>query len=289
MPETAFLDAVLAWLAGLTGPAALLPAPALLGISEPAALTDLPAVVLSLDAAQRLGAGLGERAMLVSGSALPWAAAIDLARPVLADEPGFNLLSPDRRTLTLPHGGLKRADGSDGGDGSDSKLGPADLSVRVGATLFTVVSAAPAAGQVRADAAIGQLLFGAPLPASGMLQAGYVLGQWERRVTPIAGTLRIDVYGADGAAAAALSGAVLRALTDVSAAQIRGLRKLALAQIGPVAGTDAAHASARRRSALLAFEYEHEINRPDSSGGVIQRVAIATRVDARPDQPTQVP
>ena len=283
MPETAFLDAVLAWLAGLTGPAALLPAPALLGISEPAALTDLPAVVLSLDAAQRLGAGLGERAMLVSGSALPWAAAIDLARPVLADEPGFNLLSPDRRTLTLPHGGLKRADGSDGG------LGPADLSVRVGATLFTVVSGAPAAGQVRADAAIGQLLFGAPLPASGMLQAGYVLGQWERRVTPIAGTLRIDVYGADGAAAAALSGAVLRALTDVSAAQIRGLRKLALAQIGPVAGTDAAHASARRRSALLAFEYEHEINRPDSSGGVIQRVAIATRVDASPDQPTQVP
>ena len=283
MPETAFLDAVLAWLAGLTGPAALLPAPALLGISEPAALTDLPAVVLSLDAAQRLGAGLGERAMLVSGSALPGSAAIDLARPVLPAEPGLCLLSPDRRTLTLPHGGLKRADGSDGG------LGPADLSVRVGATLFTVVSGAPAAGQVRADAAIGQLLFGAPLPASGMLQAGYVLGQWERRVTPIAGSLRIDVYGADGAAAAALSGAVLRALTDVSAAQIRGLRKLALAQIGPVAGTDAAHASARRRSALLAFEYEHEINRPDSSGGVIQRVAIATRVDASPDQPTQVP
>lgn len=283
MPETAFLDAVLAWLAGLTGPAALLPAPALLGISEPAALADLPAVVLSLDAAQRLGAGLGERAMLVSGSALPWSAAIDLANPVLADEPGLSLLSPDRRTLTLPHGGLKRADGSDG------TLGPTDLSVRVGATLFTVVSGAPAAGQVRADGVNGQLLFGAPLPASGMLQAGYVLGQWERRVTPIAGTLRIDVYGADGAAAAALSGAVLRALTDVSAAQIRGLRKLALAQIGPVAGTDAAHASARRRSALLAFEYEHEINRPDSSGGVIQRVAIATRVDARPDQPTQVP
>lgn len=283
MPETAFLDALLAWLAGLSGPDALLPPPVLLGISEPALAAELPALVLSLDEARRLGAGLGERALLVTDSVLPWQVAIDLVNPVLPQEPGLNLLSADRRTLTLPHGGLKRADGSDG------SLGPADLSVRVGATLFTVVAAAPVGNQVQADAAVGQLLFGNPLPATGLLQAAYVLGQWERRVTPIAGTLRLDVYAADTGTTVGLSNAVLQALAGVGAAQIRGLRKLALAQVGPVLGTDAAHASARRRSAVLAFEFEHEINRPDSSGGVIGRVDIASRVDAALDKPTHVP
>lgn len=283
MPETAFLDALLAYLAGLAGPAALLPAPALLGISEPAAAADLPAVVVSLDQARRLGAGLGERSLLITGSALPWQASIDLANPVLADEPGLRLLSADRRTLTLPHGGLKRADGSDG------PLGAADLQVRVGATVFAVVAAAPVGNQVQADPGIGQLRFGTALPATGTLLASYVLGQWERRVTPIAGQLRLDVYGADAAAAVALSNALLQALAGIGPAQVRGLRKLALAQIGTVQVTDPAHASARRRSALLAFEYEHEINRPDASGGVIQRVDIATTVDADADEPTQVP
>ena len=289
MPETAFLDALRAYLAGLAGPAAIIPTPVLLGYTEPAAADELPAVVLSLEAVQRLGAGLGERAMLVSGSALPWAVSIDLANPVLAEEPGFNLLSPDRRTLTLPHGGLKRADGSSGA------LGPADLSVRVGATIFGVVAGAPVGNQVQAQADIGQLRFGNPLPGAGTLQASYVLGQWERRVTPIAGQVRIDLDAADGVAAAGWRESVLGALVQAAggtvgaAGTVRGLRKLALAQIGPVLGTDAAHASARRRSALLAFEYEHEINRPDSSGGVIQRVAINTTIDASPDQPTQVP
>ena len=283
MPETAFLDALLAHLAGLTGAAALLPAPVLLGISEPTAAADLPALVLSLDDARRLGAGLGERSLLVTGSALSWSAVIDLAHPVLPDEPGFSLLSADRRTLTLPQGGLKRADGSDG------VLGPADLSVRMGATVFAVVAGVPVGNQVRAAAAVGQLLFGNPLPAAGTLLISYVLGQWERRVTPIAGTLRLDVYGADANAAVALSSAVLQALAGISATQIRGLRKLSLAQIGPVLASDTAHASARRRSALLAFEYEHEINRPDSSGGVIARVEIGTVVDADTDQATRVP
>lgn len=282
MPETAFLDALLAYLAR---PNVLLPAPALLGLVEPAALADLPAVVLSLDAVQRLGAGLGERALLISDSALPWSATIDLANPVLPDEPGFSLLSADRRTLTLPHGGLKRADGGSG------TLGPADLSVRIGPRVFSVVDAAPVGDQVRASADVGQLQFGVALPAVGLLQASYVLGQWERRVTPIAGSLRIDLYGADGAAALGLSQAVLQALAAAigNNTPVRGLRKLALAQIGPVVGTDAAHASARRRSAWLSFEYEHEINRPDSSGGVIQRVDIGTKVDAEADQPTTVP
>jgi uncharacterized protein (DUF697 family) len=275
-PETAFLDALAGFLAG---PAGLSPAPALLGAAEPAAAAELPAVVLSLDEVHRLGAGLGERSLLITDGALPWQAAIDLANPVLASDPGFRLLSPDRLTLVLPHGGLKQADGSDG------PLGPPDLSVKLGATNFTVVIAAPAAGEVRADPLVGVLSFGAALPATGTLRVNYVLGQWERRVTPIAGSVRIDIYGADSAAAATLSAAVLDALGAATTAEIRGLRKLALAQVGSIVATDAAHASARRRSAVLSFDYEHEINRPDSSGGVIRSV----RVETAGDTETQVP
>ena len=275
-PETAFLDALTAFLGG---PAALSPSPALLGAAEPAAGADLPAVVLSLDEVHRLGAGLGERSMLITDGALPWQAAIDLANPVLSTDPSFRLLSPDRLTLVLPHGGLKQADGSDG------PLGPPDLGVRLGATTFSVVNVAPAAGQVRADPLVGVLTFGAALPATGTLQVNYVLGQWERRVTPIAGSVRVDVYGADTAAAASLSAAVLDALGGATPAQIHGLRKLALAQVGSIVATDPAHASARRRSAVFAFDYEHEINRPDSSGGVIGSVLVQTTDDS----PTHVP
>ena len=275
-PETAFLDALVAFLGG---PAGLSPAPALLGAAEPAAGAELPAVVLSLDEVHRLGAGLGERSMLITDGALSWQADIDLANPVLSTDPSFRLLSPDRLTLVLPHGGLKQADGSDG------PLGPPDLSVKLGATVFTVVNGAPAAGQVHADPLVGVLTFGAALPATGTLQVNYVLGQWERRVTPIAGSVRVDVYGADAAAAAALSAAVLDALGAATPAQIHGLRKLALAQVGSIVATDPAHASARRRSAVFAFDYEHEINRPDSSGGVIGSVLVQTTGDSS----TQVP
>ena len=275
-PETAFLDLLASFLAG---PALLNPVPALLGAAEPAAAADLPAVVLSLDEVHRLGAGLGERSLLITDGALPWQAAIDLAHPVLATDPGFRLLSPDRLTLVLPHGGLKQADGSDG------PLGAADLGVRLGATVFSVVDAAPADGQVRADPLVGVLSFGAALPATGMLQVRYVLGQWERRVTPIAGRLRVDIYGADAAAAAMLSAAVLDALGAATGAEIRGLRKLALSQVGSIVATDPAHASARRRSAVMSFDYEHEIDRPDSSGGVIRSL----RVETVGDTETQVP
>lgn len=270
-PEIDFLTTLALFLGG---PPGLNPSPALLGVAEPAVAAELPAVVLSLDEVHRQGAGLGERALLITDSALPWDANIDLGNPVLPEDPAFRLLSADRLTLVLPHGGLKRADGSSGA------LGPADLQVSIGATSFVVVNIAPAAGQVRADPDVGRLLFGAALPPVGILHAHYVLGQWERRVTPLAGRLRVDVYTANPVDAATLSTAVLDALANADPTRIRGLRRITLAELGPVLASDAAHANARRRSAVLGFELEHEINRPDSSGGVIRQVPIATTLDA---------
>ncbi len=282
-PETALFQALTAY---LSGAGVLLPAPARIGVAEPVVVAELPAIVLWLEEVHHLGAGLGERAALISNGALPVTARIDLANPVLAEEPGFRLLSDDRRTLVLPHGGWVKADGTTG------LLSSVDLVVSVVGAPRTVVNAAPAAAEVRPDASSGTLLFGAALPAIGTVQATYVLGQWERRMTPIAGALRIDVRAANANDTLALSDAVMAALdpdsdTDkaTDATLPRGLHKVRLGQVSSIGAANAALAGARGRSLAYSFEYEHEINRPDSSGGVIRRIPITTRVAATSVEP----
>jgi len=269
MAESEFLNAIVNYLK--TG-AGLSPAPALVDIAEPVKATDLPAIVLSLDTVQRLGSGLGERSALITDGALPWTATIDLANPILLEEPTFVLLSPDRRQLILPHGGLRRADGGEG------PLGPADLSVTVGDTAYTVVNTDPDTNEVRADPTVGLLTFGNPLPAAGKVVANYVLGQWERRVTELTGVLHVDVRDVAAEAVAQLSAAVVTALMQAPQVAIKGLRRIAVTELSSIGLADALRAKSRGRTALFDFQYEHEVNRPDSSGGIIRRIPITSRL-----------
>jgi len=270
MAETEFLSTIANYLK--TG-ANLSPTPALVDIAEPVQGTDLPAVVLSLDTVQRLGSGLGERSAMITDSALPWTATIDLANPVLPEEPTFVLLSPDRRQLILPHGGLRQADGGEG------PLGAADLSVTVAGVARTVVNTPPGANEVRADPTVGLLAFGSPLPATGKVIANYVLGQWERRVTEITGVLRVDVRAASVSAVADLSAAVVTSLMQAPRVTIKGLRKIAVTELSSIGLPDSLRANSRGRTALFNFDYEHEVNRPDSSGGIIQHIPITSRLN----------
>lgn len=264
--ETAFIDAVATYLAQRSGVAAQRVGPV-----EPATAGELPAIVLSLPEVHRLSPGLGERAALITDGALPVRATIDLANPVLPEEPGFRLLSDDRLTLVLPHGGQVKADATVG------PLAGADLQVTVAGAPRTVVNASPGPAEVRPDAATGTLTFGAALPATGQVAANYFLGQWERRVTPIAGRLRIDVRAASAAQVQTLSAAVADAMDDAGALP-RGLRKVALGQLGSIVAPAGAPGNDRGRELHYGFEYEHEINRPDSSGGVIRLIPIQTRL-----------
>ena len=148
----------------------------------------------------------------------------------------------------------------------------------------TLVNAAPGAGEVQPDATTGTLLFGAPLPGTGTVVAQYFVGQWERRVQPIAGVLQIDVRASSAADAASLSDALLN-LLDTEAGRPTGLRKLVPLALGQVAAGDAALAASRGRCLRLRFEYEHIVDRPDSSGGVIRRVPITSRLLATAVEP----
>lgn len=269
MAETAFLAALAVFLRDQAG---LLPAPAGVGVADPVQNNDLPALVLALEKVQRQHPGLGERSELVSHGALLWQATIDLANPVLPEEPSFVLLSADRLSLILPHGGLRQLDGGEG------PLGPADLSVSVAGSPRTVVAGAPGPGQVQADAQIGLLRFGTPLPALGRVVVNYVLGQWERHVTPISGVLRLDVWAADGSSCATLSDAAINALLAAPDAALAQLHKLVLTDLSSVSFPDPNRARARGRTARFGFVYEHVVNRPDSSGGVIRRIPINSQL-----------
>jgi hypothetical protein len=251
--ETAFLDAVASYLKNDAAIAAVV------DVAEPVSDNELPAVVLSLDSVRRLGGGLGEGSATITRGVLPWTETIDLANPVLPEEPAFRLVSTE--TLILPHGGLRRKDGTNGALGAD------DLTVTASVPLPTVTAVDPLAGIVTFDTA---------LPGAGELVVSYFLGQWERSVTKIGGVLRVDVRAAAVGPVADLSDAVAAALLDVPKGKLKGLQKISLTALTSVGLPDALRADSRGRTALFSFDYDHEVNRPDSGGGIIRDIPIAT-------------
>ena len=268
MIETMLLDSMAALMKSLT----LTPTPKLLGVVEPFTDDELPALVMSIDECQRLGNGLGERTSLITRGALAWQAVVDLAKPVLPADPAFSLLSADRRQLSLPHGGLVAHDGSLGA------LTSADIQVDVNGISLPLVTTAPTGEQFSVDGLIGRLTFGQPLPEVGSVTASYWLGQWEQRVVRGQGVLRMAVVATDGDTVRDLSERVLSALDDPTVGLPRGLARLEVAEIGTV-GADPRLVTARRRVARFRFEFEQEINAPESSGGVIQRIPVQALVE----------
>jgi hypothetical protein len=267
--ETDFVDALTLY---LSRPGLLQPSPALVGIADPVQNSELPAVVVSLQNLVRLGSGLGERSTVITGGALSTQSRVDLANPVLPEDPSLNLLSGDRLQLTLFHGGLVRADGTTG------PLSSADLVVTVAGANRPVVTGTPAGDQVTADPLIGRLVFATPLPASGLVTAQYFLGTWEQRVARMSGTLQVAVWGATPAAVTALSTSVVAALQATGPTAFQGVQELTLQELGTVASPSTTFPAGRARVIKFGFEFEAEVNVPESSGGLIQRIPIDASV-----------
>jgi hypothetical protein len=250
----------------LIGALPLSPAPKSIGVIEPQVAADMPAVVVSIEQNTRLKIGLGERSSLITRGALAWQAQIDLANPSLPEEPSFSLLSSDRTRLNLPHGGLVRSDGSSG------NLTAADIQVTVDDAPLNLVAAAPGSGEFSAEPLSGALQFGAPLAGSGIARAHYFLGQWEQRVVRGHGILGLSTFAATGQAVQNVSDQVLSALGDGIPSSL-GLTQFSVLDIGSV-GLAPGLADARQRLVRFRFELEQEINVPDSSGGIIQRIPV---------------
>jgi hypothetical protein len=247
----------------------------------PAVAADLPCAVLSLDEAEQAVVGIGRVPRGTSTGALLLSASVDLAHPVLDLGSGelLQLLSPDRRTLTLPHGPVVRADGT-----SDTPFGGADVRVEDHVGLFSVVPGAPAGPrEVQVDPAAGTLVFGAPLPATGTLRVEYRIGRWETVTTRVQGLLTVRVVAVTLASVAAAAREVATAL----AAADPGVRAVPRSW-GPVLPVELGTATVR--SQALGFRLDAELEEPvlTSGGGVVARVAVSGDLDGGLVEPFDV-
>jgi hypothetical protein len=216
------------------------PRPALVGGAYPIKPEELPAVTISVVDASQRGAGIGG----FGETAPPGArveATVDLAAPAAASQPV--LVSRDRLTLRVPAGPLVTDGGPDGA-----------VSVAIAGTKLAVVAQAPAKDQVQPDPEHGELHFGAPLPAEGMLRLRYPVADF--RAGSWRGTLALDVTAAD---TAGVEGVCVQLGPALAAARgnVAGLRSLAVCSWGPVERPEAtAFAGERRRRIGCSFDYE---------------------------------
>jgi len=261
MIEKTLMDAFVTLVNGLS----LSPVPKLVGVIEPAATEELPALVVAIEQSERLGNGLGDRSALITRGALPWQMTVNLASPVLPGATDVTLVSEDRSQLNLPYGGLVRKTGANGA------LSAADITLTLDGTPLTLAASAPGAGQFAVEPLGGVLSFGTPLGHAGTLVCAFFLGQWEQRVARGGGVLRLSVFAANATEARDASDAVLLALARTRS-PFAGASRFDVAEIGSVGA--AAMAGASVRVLRFHFEFEQAINEPDSSGGIIQRIPV---------------
>ncbi|WP_339772869.1 hypothetical protein [uncultured Paraglaciecola sp.] len=247
---------------------------ATVGVALPIINTDLPAIVLSLDNLQIPSVGLGQHTEIVSG-ALAVQTSIDLSDPLLNDGSGLSLLSPDRMMATLQHGGLVDS------EGSSTALTTADIQVDINGIPLILNQNSPRDDEFSVSALQGQLVLGRPLPPLGTLTASYFIGQWQRIVEQLSGDLTTLVVSSSSAVSESLSNAVINVVSSAHQ-NISGLRQLNLNQLSAVNAFDMGATPASQRVLAWRFTFEHIVNKPESSGGIIQRIILRTRRDSFP-------
>jgi hypothetical protein len=264
MPLTSLLDPVVQYLDGV-----LSPAPKLLGDGWPVRPNELPAVALSLaDVSEHLR-GIGRLPAPTLTGALRVDTTLDLANPVVAfPDEIVRLLSENRRTVQLAHGPVVRADGT-----TTPPWTTDDLRVVRSGTVLTPVVDPPGTGEVQILPDTAELQFPSALAATGTLQLGYFVGEWEVRTARYGGQLGVDVFADDVAGVDALSRQLGAALDEPP---IPGLRQLGPTSWGPVVGNDALPANARMRTITYRFDFELIEPKLATGGGLITTVAVTS-------------
>ncbi len=247
----------------------LTPVPPLIGSAYPIAAAELPAVTLSLsDVSERLN-GLGRLPAPVVTGALRVDTSLDLANPVVTfPDEVVRLLSTDRRVVTLAHGPLVRADGT-----QTQPFALTDIRVVRTGTVLRPVAGPPLGGQVQVLPEIGQLRFPARLAATGVLELGYFVGQWEVRSARYGGTLRVEAFAPDAAGVEALSRQLETALGN-AAGRVAGLAQLSPTAWSAVLPAAGGPGSGRGRALSYSFDYELVEPRLGTGGGLVSTISV---------------
>lgn len=247
--------------------ATLDPAPALIGDGYPIEANQLPAVTISVSGVTEPLRGVGRLPAPTLRGALPVRTTLDLTDPVVTfPDEVVNLLSGDRRTLSLAHGPLVREDGT-----ATQPWRAGDIHVAVGPTTFTPVEDTPGAGEVQVLPAARQIVFASPLPATGTLQIDSFVGEWEVRTARYQGVLSLEVFAADLAGVDALSRQLDAVFEDPS---IRGLQQVSPISRGPVGAADDLRGASRGRELTYRFDYELIAPQLAAGGGLITKFTV---------------
>ena len=86
------------------------------------------------------------------------------------------------------------------------------------------------------------------------------------------------MIGANNSDAENLSNSVISTLA-LATEQITGLRQLLPVSVGPVTGFAMGAAARRQRQLSWRFDYEQIIDRPEASGGIVERTRLRIRTD----------
>jgi hypothetical protein len=93
------------------------------------------------------------------------------------------------------------------------------------------------------------------------------------------GVLRLDVLADNPAHAQTVADAVLSALLGPAAKRgVPRLQAISLQSLGSIGPVEEAAAKGRRRQARLSFQFEHDVDQPESAGGVIQQIPVTANV-----------
>jgi len=240
------------------------------GDVAPTAAGELPAVTITADRVTQRLVGIGRIPRGTRTGALAVDLEINLADPVVD---GLNLLSDDRRTLTLPNGPLVRADGV-----AQRPFGAEDLQVDDGSP-YEVVDTEPTGRQVRPDPEAGTLAFGVPLPATSTLTVHHHIGQWDVTVSRYQGELSLTVAAATGEQVRSLSRQVATVLAHPDPVARLTPRSAGAVQAQQVGQDDAL-------AQVLGYRFDAELEEPNlpTAGGVIATVAVDLHTDTELDQ-----
>ncbi|MDJ0768569.1 MAG: hypothetical protein QNJ12_07225 [Ilumatobacter sp.] len=246
---------------------------ATVGVAAPVDAADLPSIVLHAQALERPMNGIGDRPAPSRTGALPVQRSIDLADPVATflDGSTADLVSTDRLTLFLPFGPAVAADGVE----VDTLTGD-DISIDIDGTPVTVTSATPGSGEALATPALGTVVFGDPLPSTGLLSVAYSIGEWEVTLDRVRGELVVDVYGANDTSVDDVSRLADAALVPASRGGIAGLVSIAPVEFGEIEPPLATHGNGRRRRLTYAIDAEVELVALGGGGGPIRTVDVTS-------------
>jgi hypothetical protein len=219
------------------------------------------------------GAGVGANATSVMVGALPITSNIDLADPVLRfPNETVDLVSGDRLAMTVPHGPLVKADGSENGP-----LEAADIAIGIDGAPLTFAAELPAAAEFSVDRDAGLIVVGDPLPAAGELTATYFVGRWEVETVRLSGVLHMDLFIRTIASVEDLTQKVFALLATHA---IPGLRKINVTAMTTIDAPVRPTGNTRTRRISFEFTYEHATPRIPTGGGVISTVDFTSQLQS---------